>query len=90
MPYTNLSRKNRNWLWTPRDIIAYRQQSPREGQQNDGGNILSRSTPVTIGQAGPGAKERTLEFFYGYIDEVRIYNRALSSKEIAKLYSLDY
>ena len=58
---------------------------------NISGNIIPQNTPVTIGQAGFGIDSgKDQEHFYGYIDEVRIYERALSYEEVKKLYELDY
>lgn len=48
------------------------------------GNILSKNTPFVIGQAGYG---NSIEYFYGYIDDVRLYNRALSEAEVRQLYN---
>ena len=38
--------------------------------------------PQLIVDAGPAAAERFLEFFAGTIDDLRVYNRALSPGEI--------
>ncbi|CAH1227892.1 ADIPOQ [Branchiostoma lanceolatum] len=47
------------------------------------GPIIDKGNPVVIGQAGPG---KSNEFFYGFIDEVRLYSRALCAEEVAALY----
>ncbi|XP_038071314.1 uncharacterized protein LOC119740168 [Patiria miniata] len=48
------------------------------------GNIVSKDTPLTIGQAGVGT---AIEFFVGWIDEVKIFNKALSRCEVDKLFN---
>ncbi len=50
---------------------------------NDTGEITAKNTQLTIGQAGIGMPR---EYFFCMIDEVRIYNRAISPKEIQSLY----
>lgn len=50
------------------------------GTANDA--IVAVAEPLYIGMDNPGG----LEFFEGSIDEVRIYNRSLSSDEIMELY----
>ena len=52
-------------------------------QRRDSGNILTRNTPLTIGQAGPGTVN---EYFHGFIDDIRIYGRALSADEVGMLH----
>ncbi|XP_072178925.1 uncharacterized protein [Diadema setosum] len=47
------------------------------------GPILIRNSPVTIGQAGPPMAG---EFFYGLIDEVKIFGRQLSATEVFNMY----
>ena len=57
------------------------------GGGNDSGKIISRNTPLTIGQAGSGAEHSShLQYFVGSIDDIRIYNRALSQNEVKQLY----
>jgi len=51
------------------------------------GEILIKNTPLTIGHAGIGASNT--EFFFGAIDDVRIYNRTLSEIEVELLYAGD-
>lgn len=48
------------------------------------GNLVQVSAPVTIG-ANPGF----YQFFDGKLDQVRIYDRALSSNEVTQLYAYD-
>jgi hypothetical protein len=48
------------------------------------GSLVQASAPVTIG-ANPGF----YQFFDGKIDQVRIYDRALSSNEVTQLYAYD-
>ena len=50
-------------------------------QKSVSGAITTNSNPLTIGYQ-PG----TSEFFYGSIDEVRIYNRALTADEVKSHY----
>ncbi|XP_066293746.1 uncharacterized protein [Branchiostoma lanceolatum] len=47
------------------------------------GPIIDKGNPVVIGQAGPGKSNL---YFYGFIDEVRLYSRALCAEEVAALY----
>ncbi|WP_157474300.1 LamG-like jellyroll fold domain-containing protein [Leucothrix mucor] len=61
-------------------------QVKRDSVINDLGSLIIKNTPVTIGQAGPGNGQ--IEFFYGLIDEVRIYDRTLNEGEIQALYKL--
>ena len=46
--------------------------------------IARRNYNVTIGQAGAGSSG---EYFYGAIDDVRLYSRALSDAEILTIYN---
>lgn len=48
-------------------------------------NILTKQTDVVIGQAGHGMSR---EFFYGYIDEVKLFKKALTADEVKDLYQL--
>ena len=45
--------------------------------------LIVDSNPLTIGLDGPG----NYEYFKGRMDELRIYNRALSQSEVEQLYS---
>ncbi|XP_002738012.1 uncharacterized protein LOC100377386 [Saccoglossus kowalevskii] len=54
------------------------------GQSCCQGNIVTRDTPLTIGKAGVGKAD---EYFYGYIDEVKIFRRALNEDEIDELFN---
>eukprot|EP00058_Branchiostoma_floridae_P020561 XP_002606051.1 hypothetical protein BRAFLDRAFT_129524 [Branchiostoma floridae] len=47
------------------------------------GPIIDKGNPLVIGQAGPGMSN---EYFFGFIDEVRLYSRALCAEEVATLY----
>ena len=49
----------------------------------DVGNLIAKNTPLTIGKAGIGKNN---EYFYGAIDDIRIYKRALSIGEVRDLY----
>jgi len=51
---------------------------------------IDTNIPLAIGALHRGVDGRTSEIFKGYIDDVRIYNRALSVKEIKKLYQTIY
>ncbi|KAI8494174.1 hypothetical protein Bbelb_279340 [Branchiostoma belcheri] len=65
----------------------YVNNEPQNGNENCcSGPILAKNTPVTIGQAGPGTI-RNPEFFNGFIDDVRIYRKALTMEEVAALYA---
>jgi len=46
------------------------------------GDIVPRKNPLTIGKAGVGKTE----YFYGYVDELKIYSRALSESEVSDIY----
>jgi hypothetical protein len=50
--------------------------------------VLYNSDPVTIGRDSTSASNT--EYFGGSIDDVRIYNRALSASEIKQLYNLGH
>lgn len=50
------------------------------------GQISDSSRPLSIG----GVHENVDEWFSGKIDDVRVYNRALTSTEVAHLYSGEY
>ncbi len=54
---------------------------------NDGSGSFSTSLP-TISGGAVGIGGHNLEYFNGTIDEVRVYNRALSATEVAQLYQL--
>ncbi|XP_070545045.1 uncharacterized protein [Ptychodera flava] len=47
------------------------------------GDMIPRDNPLTIGKSGAGMNG---EYFYGYIDEVKIFSRALSESEVAQIY----
>jgi hypothetical protein len=52
-----------------------------------GSGLISTSTsPVTIGSSDP-AGVNPKNYFNGIIDDVRIYNRALSATEVTALYN---
>jgi hypothetical protein len=45
--------------------------------------IISDTKPLEIGRDVPG----TTEYFYGKLDDIKIYNRALSTEEVQNLYN---
>jgi hypothetical protein len=49
------------------------------------GNLINKSNDVIIGQAGHGMGG---EYFYGYIDEVKLFKKALTADEVTQLYRL--
>lgn len=51
------------------------------------GNLISKNNDVVIGQAGHGMAS---EFFYGFIDEVKLFNKALTADEVTQLYQLKH
>jgi hypothetical protein len=51
------------------------------------GVFSSDTTPVLIGGATNNGEVSYIEFFHGIIDEVRIYDRALSPAEVSALYN---
>lgn len=53
------------------------------------GSIPLNTLDVFIGSAHPSPRSDFLALFNGKIDDVRIYNRALSSKEVAELYNIE-
>jgi hypothetical protein len=57
--------------------ILYRNGVPVASQTNCNGNIVPKSFPVVIGDRDGG-----LDFWPGAIDEIRIWDRALTQKEI--------
>jgi concanavalin A-like lectin/glucanase superfamily protein/BNR repeat protein len=57
----------------------------REGQADLGPSIPNTPAPLTIGAVNDGGRVR--QTFFGAIDEVRLYGRALASKEVAAMYS---
>ncbi len=54
----------------------------------DVGNIPANALDIFIGRAHPNNGSGVVEWFNGIIDDVRIYNRALSDSEVQQLYSL--
>jgi len=48
------------------------------------GDILINDTPLTIGQAGVGSYK---DWFYGFIDELTIFNKVLSGDDIGTIYN---
>ena len=48
------------------------------------GTINEGNQPIRIGGGAPGLANKY--FFNGQIDDIRIYNRALSEAEVAELY----
>lgn len=60
-------------------------------QQSDNSvffNIIA-SNPLAIGRGEPNNPYNAHLFFDGSIDEVRLYNRALSTNEVAQIYALE-
>ena len=57
----------------------------KDSSTRDKGRMLTKNTPLVIGQAGPGTSG---EFFYGYIKEVKIWGRALSPTDVAKEFQI--
>ena len=51
------------------------------------GNLVNKSNDVVIGQSGHGMSR---EFFYGYIDEVKLFKKALTADEVTQLYRLKH
>ena len=51
------------------------------------GNLISKNNDVVIGQAGHGMAR---EFFYGYLDEVKLFKKALTADEVTQLYRLKH
>jgi len=45
------------------------------------GDLIPRETPLII-----GARAKKEEYFYGYIDELKIFSRALSYSEVSEIY----
>jgi fibronectin type 3 domain-containing protein len=56
-----------------------------DGQLSVSGPLVSTAEPLKIGVYGPA---RDLAYFAGLIDDIRIYNRALSAAEVDSLYRL--
>jgi hypothetical protein len=54
----------------------------------DLGNVLVNTLDIFIGSAHP-AHDSEHHWFNGKIDDVRIYNRALSTNEVAELYAIE-
>jgi len=50
----------------------------------DSGSILVKNKPLTIGENGGG-----WEYFYGQIDDVRLYHRTLDADEVESLYDMN-
>lgn len=61
-----------------------------DGVERDGdesccsGALLVKNTPLTIGQAGSGS---STEYFYGFIDEVKLFAETLTADDVSKLYN---
>jgi len=66
------------------EFLFYLDNVLQTTSDNDSGPLLIKDTPLTIGQAGIG---KAHEYFYGYIDEVRVYDFAISKEMINQLYS---
>lgn len=64
--------------WASGDVLPW---YPHGGAL-DSGDTISKNNPLTIGQNGGGG-----EYFYGYIDDIRIYNRPLTETEILALHA---
>ncbi|KAJ8028233.1 hypothetical protein HOLleu_30415 [Holothuria leucospilota] len=47
------------------------------------GPLVVRDSPLTIGQAGQG---KSNEYFYGFIDELRVFKKILTASNARKLY----
>lgn len=53
------------------------------------GNIPANTLDIFIGSGHASPRSSFLALFNGMIDDVRIYNRALSSNEVAQLYAIE-
>lgn len=51
------------------------------------GNVRVRSNPMYIGRTGDYAGQSARSYFEGMLDELRIYNRALTATEVYRLYN---
>ena len=56
----------------------------REGNANLGPSVPNTTAPLTIGAVNDGG--RVWQTFFGALDEVQLYNRALSAHEVAGMY----
>ena len=65
------------------DTVHFYLDGQRTTDQDDHGDMVSRATDVVIGQAGQGSDH---EFFTGYIDEVKIFSRALGHDEVLEIF----
>lgn len=57
--------------------------------ENCSATTYTGSEPLLIGAPGYSAPEQGLHFMEGSLDDIRIYNRAISSVEVAQLYALE-
>ena len=86
--HVNLSALTNNWhhvvmAYDGENLYYYLDNVLQGTTTRDNGALLVKNTPLTIGQAGVGKDN---EYFYGLIDEVRVYNQKLSADEVQVLY----
>ena len=67
--------------WTGQKAILYLNGDPYDSVSFSG-TIVPDSNPLILGKHTPG----TLRYFLGKLDDIRIYNRALTAEEIQMLY----
>ncbi len=63
--------------------------SVKTGQQNATGNMTTSDGSVRIGAYAPINGVGSKKYFLGRIDDVRVYNRALSDSEVINLYAYE-
>jgi hypothetical protein len=76
---------NISWTITASSLNLYTNGILAASTNSSGGSLSTSNNVIGIGSIGPGGL-----YFNGFIDDVRIYNRALSSDEILKLYNGGY
>nr|VFK51970.1 MAG: Concanavalin A-like lectin/glucanases superfamily protein [Candidatus Kentron sp. TUN]VFK53565.1 MAG: Concanavalin A-like lectin/glucanases superfamily protein [Candidatus Kentron sp. TUN]VFK55006.1 MAG: Concanavalin A-like lectin/glucanases superfamily protein [Candidatus Kentron sp. TUN] len=87
--HVNLHTSQNQWhhvvmSYDGKNLSFYLDGELKEINTRDVGNIIAKNTPLTIGQAGIG---KSTEYFYGAIDDIKIYKKALSISGVRALYN---
>ncbi|MBT4921795.1 MAG: tandem-95 repeat protein [Rickettsiales bacterium] len=87
--HKNLTAATNTWhhvvmSYDGKNLAYYLDGALKDISGRDSGDMLIKNTVLTIGQAGTG---KSNEYFYGAIDELSLYDKALSAADVALLFN---